>query len=98
MSVPLGRREGEGSLSSWQGAGSWCCLRFQHSPIAVGEVEMGEERVLRGQTRCDAAGEGGRNGHRRAAGGPTGIPGREAGAGFAALLLFHHSSAANGRD
>lgn len=27
-----------------------------------------------------------------------GIAGREAGAGLAALLLFHHSSAANGRD
>lgn len=59
---------------------------------------MGEQQVLQGQTRCDAAGEGGRNGHRRTAGGPTGIRRREAGAAFAELLLFHHSSAASGRD
>lgn len=45
-----------------------------------------------------SCGGGGRNGHCRAAGGPRGIARREAGAGFAALLLFHHSSAANGRD
>lgn len=30
--------------------------------------------------------------------GPTGIPGRQAGATFTALLLFHHSSEASGRD
>lgn len=59
---------------------------------------MAEQQVLRGHTRCGAAGEGGRNGHCGTAGGPRGIARREAGVGFAALLLFHHSSAANGRD